>query len=49
MNLVTAKNRILLPDGSSMSKLGQGTWQMGEDDEKLQREGYKAYLESMKK
>ncbi|MEY8366933.1 aldo/keto reductase [Anaerovoracaceae bacterium 41-7] len=38
MNLVTAKNRILLPDGSSMSKLGQGTWQMGEDDEKLQRE-----------
>ena len=38
MNLVTAKNRILLPDGSSMSKLGQGTWQMGEDDEKLQRD-----------
>lgn len=38
MKLVTAKNRILLPDGSSMSKLGQGTWQMGEDDEKLQRE-----------
>ena len=38
MNLVTAKNRILLPDGSSMSKLGQGPWQMGEDDEKLQRE-----------
>lgn len=38
MNLVTTKNRILLPDGSTMSKLGQGTWQMGEDDEKLQRE-----------
>ncbi len=38
MSLVTERNRILLPDGSTMSKLGQGTWQMGEDDEKLQRE-----------
>lgn len=38
MSLVTERNLILLPDGSTMSKLGQGTWQMGEDDEKLQRE-----------
>ncbi|MGN0711155.1 MAG: aldo/keto reductase [Anaerovoracaceae bacterium] len=31
-------NKILLPDGSYMPKLGQGTWQMGEDDTKMQRE-----------
>ena len=24
--------KILLPDGTYMPKLGQGTWQMGEDD-----------------
>ncbi len=31
-------NKILLPDGSYMPKLGQGTWQMGEDDTKMQSE-----------
>ena len=30
--------KILLPDGSYMPKMGQGTWKMGEDDEKFQRE-----------
>lgn len=29
---------ILLPDGSYMPRLGQGTWQMGEDDEQYRRE-----------
>ena len=29
---------LLLPDGSSMPRLGQGTWQMGEDDEQSERE-----------
>lgn len=29
---------ILLPDGSYLPKIGQGTWQMGDDDEKRQRE-----------
>ena len=24
--------QVYLPDGSSMPQLGQGTWQMGEDD-----------------
>ncbi|TDP48641.1 aldo/keto reductase [Aminicella lysinilytica] len=32
------KKTILLPDGSYIPKLGQGTWQMGEDDTKYQRE-----------
>ena len=29
---------ILLPDGSKMPRLGQGTWQMGEDDAQSERE-----------
>ena len=29
---------LLLPDGSNMPRLGQGTWQMGEDDEQSERE-----------
>ena len=29
---------ILLPDGSHMPRLGQGTWQMAEDDSKAERE-----------
>ncbi|MBQ0079546.1 MAG: aldo/keto reductase [Eubacterium sp.] len=32
------KNGIILPDGSWMPKLGQGTWQMAEDDSKQARE-----------
>ncbi len=32
------KNFIQLPDGTSMPKLGQGTWHMGEDDEKYRQE-----------
>ncbi|MCD8083058.1 MAG: aldo/keto reductase [Clostridiales bacterium] len=33
------RNRqVLLPDGSFIPKLGQGTWKMGEDDAKAQRE-----------
>ena len=30
--------QVYLPDGSSMPQLGQGTWQMGEDDNKYERE-----------
>lgn len=30
--------KIMLPDGSYISRLGQGTWRMGEDDEKFSRE-----------
>lgn len=30
--------KVYLPDGSSMPQLGQGTWQMGEDDRKSERE-----------
>lgn len=29
--------QVYLPDGSSMPQLGQGTWQMGEDDNKYER------------
>lgn len=29
---------VLLPDGSYMPKIGQGTWRMGEDDENFDRE-----------
>ena len=29
---------VKLPDGSEMPKLGQGTWQMAEDDAKMERE-----------
>ena len=29
---------ILLPDGSYIPRMGQGTWQMGEDDEKYRQE-----------
>ncbi|MCB6992818.1 aldo/keto reductase [bacterium 210820-DFI.6.37] len=32
------KHQILLPDGSYMPKLGQGTWLMAEDDQKRPRE-----------
>lgn len=32
------RNKVMLPDGSYMPKLGQGTWQMAEDDEKYERE-----------
>lgn len=32
------KQQILLPDGSYIPRLGQGTWKMGEDDEKYQAE-----------
>lgn len=32
------KRFVLLPDGSAMPKLGQGTWTMGEDDRNFQRE-----------
>lgn len=32
------KQQILLPDGSYMPKLGQGTWLMAEDDQKQERE-----------
>lgn len=32
------RNKIILPDGSWMPKLGQGTWQMAEDDSKQARE-----------
>ena len=39
MNMTSAaRSAIYLPDGSSMPKLGQGTWQMGEDDAKFHRE-----------
>lgn len=32
------KNQVLLPDGSYIPKMGQGTWRMGEDDQKYQAE-----------
>ncbi len=32
------KKMILLPDGSQMPALGQGTWKMGEDDSKAEAE-----------
>ena len=32
------KETLLLPDGSRMPRLGQGTWQMAEDDGKIERE-----------
>lgn len=32
------KDQILMPDGSYMPRLGQGTWQMAEDDRKAERE-----------
>ena len=32
------KKKILLPDGSYLPKIGQGTWQMGEDDTAYSRE-----------
>ena len=40
MTDMTYKNvkKIKLPDGSEMPKLGQGTWQMAEDDSKRERE-----------
>lgn len=37
------KKRILLPDGSYMPKLGQGTWRMGEDDA-----GYESEIEGLR-
>ena len=32
------RKQILLPDGSYMPRLGQGTWQMAEDDTQRERE-----------
>ena len=32
------KETVLLPDGSLMPRLGQGTWQMAEDDSRMERE-----------
>ena len=32
------RGTLRLPDGSLMPRLGQGTWQMGEDDEQSERE-----------
>lgn len=32
------RKKVILPDGSYMPKLGQGTWKMGEDDAKYERE-----------
>jgi len=32
------KKKVLLPDGSYIPKLGQGTWRMGEDDERFAAE-----------
>lgn len=34
---IQEQSEILLPDGSYMPRLGQGTWQMGEDDEQYHR------------
>jgi len=34
----TKFQQVLLPDGSRIPKLGQGTWKMGEDDTKAERE-----------
>ena len=36
--MVKKQTDILLPDGSYMPRLGQGTWQMGEDDAQYDRE-----------
>lgn len=33
-----AVKQVLLPDGSYIPQIGQGTWQMGEDDSNLERE-----------
>lgn len=38
MSIETLQKNILLPDGSYMPKVGQGTWQMGEDDNRYQAE-----------
>lgn len=38
MSMGALKKEILLPDGSYMPKLGQGTWLMGEDDSKYESE-----------
>lgn len=38
MGLKSINEKLLLPDGSFMPRMGQGTWQMGEDDENMQRE-----------
>ena len=32
------KETVLLPDGSLMPRLGQGTWQMAKDDSRMERE-----------
>lgn len=37
-DITTQASCLLLPDGSFMPRLGQGTWQMGEDDDKYRRE-----------
>ena len=35
---ILKRQRVKLPDGSYMPKLGQGTWLMGEDDSSYERE-----------
>lgn len=38
MSILDEKHVLLLPDGRAMPRLGQGTWQMGEDDFKRNEE-----------
>ena len=38
MGIEIVKKELLLPDGSHIPKIGQGTWMMGEDDSNYQRE-----------
>jgi len=38
MSVQIEKSTILLPDGRTMPRIGQGTWRMGEDDSKRQEE-----------
>lgn len=38
MNQDGVKNQVLLPDGSYIPRIGQGTWRMGEDDQKYEAE-----------
>lgn len=38
MSLLMDKKKVLLPDGTLLPKLGQGTWRMGENDDNYERE-----------
>jgi diketogulonate reductase-like aldo/keto reductase len=38
MSILVENHTLLLPDGRTMPRLGQGTWRMGEDDSKRQEE-----------